>query len=49
MKTDSIIEDLYALKESFDFSDLNKEPKLFNNDNKKVVGKIKLKLRKLFG
>ena len=42
IKTQDIIKDLYNLKDLFDFSNLNKEHKLFSNKNKKVVGKFKI-------
>ena len=42
IKTKDIIEDLYNLKDLFDFSNLNENHKLFSNENKKVVGKFKI-------
>ena len=46
IKTKDIFEDLYNLKDIFDFSNLNKEHKLFSNENKKVVGKFKIETPK---
>ena len=42
INTKDLIKDLYNLKDLFDFSNLNKEHKLFSNENKKVVGKFKI-------
>ena len=42
IKTRDIVEDLYNLKDLFDFSNLNREHKLFSEENKKVVGKFKI-------
>ena len=39
---EGIIEHLKHFKEDFDFSDLDPSHELFSEDNKKVVGKIKL-------
>ena len=43
IKTKDIVEDLYNLRDLFDFSNLNRELKLFNEENKKVVGKFEIK------
>ena len=40
IKTKDIFEVLYNLRDLFDFSNLNKENKLFSEDNEKVVEKI---------
>ena len=40
--TENIINDLKNLEDIFDFSNLNKNHKLFSNKNKKVVGKFKI-------
>ena len=42
IKTKDIVEDLYNLRDLFDFSNLNREHKLFSEENKKVVGKFKI-------
>ena len=46
IKTNNIIEDLHNLKDYFDFSNLNNEHELFNNENKKVLGKFKIETPK---
>ena len=38
----SLIEDLKHFKEDFDFSNLDPSHELYSEDNKKVVGKMKL-------
>ena len=38
----SLIEDLKHFKEDFDFSDLDPSHELYSEDNKKVIGKMKL-------
>ena len=38
----SLIEDLKRFKEDFDFSDLDPSHELYSEDNKKVIGKMKL-------
>ena len=42
IKTKNITHDLLNLIDSFDFSNLNVTHELFNNENKKVVGKFKI-------
>ena len=42
IETKDIVEDLYTLRDLFDFSNLNREHKLFNEKNTKVVGKFKI-------
>ena len=42
IKTKDIVEDLYNLRDFFEFSNLNKEHKLFSEENKKVVGIFKI-------
>ena len=42
IKTKDIVEDLYNLRDLFDFSNLNREHKLFNEEKKKVVGKFEI-------
>ena len=42
IKSKDVIKDLYNTSDSFDFSNSNKENKLFNNKNKKVVGKFEI-------
>ena len=46
LKTKNIIQDLYKLREYFDFSNLNKDHELFSNINKKVLGKFKIETPK---
>ena len=38
----SLIEDLKQFKKDFDFSDLDPSHELYSEDNKKVIGKMKL-------
>ena len=38
----SLIEDLKHFKDDFDFSDLDPSHELYSNENKKVIGKMKL-------
>ena len=38
----SLIEDLKHFKDDFDFSDLDPSHELYSNQNKKVIGKMKL-------
>jgi hypothetical protein len=40
--TNNYIADLYSLREHFDFSNLDSSHVLYNNDNKRVLGKLKL-------
>ena len=47
VKTKDIVEDLHNLRDLFDFSNLNREHKLFNEENKKVVGKFKIEFKKI--
>ena len=42
LKNNDIIQDAHNLRDSFDFQNLNKDHKLFSNENKKVVGKFKI-------
>ena len=42
IETENIINDLKDLEDIFDFSNLNKNHKLFSKKNKKVVGKFKI-------
>jgi hypothetical protein len=42
IKTKDLYSDLEKFKNDFDFSNLPKKHPLFNNDNKKVVGKMKI-------
>ena len=42
IKTQDIITELQNLRDLFDFSNSNREHKLFNEENKKVVGKFKI-------
>ena len=42
IETDNKINDLKNLQVLFDFSNLDKNHELFNNKNKKVVGKFKI-------
>ena len=46
MKSKNIIKDLKNLEDVFDFSNLNEDHELFNNKNKKVVGKYKIETPK---
>ena len=46
LNTKNIIQDLYNLKEYFDFSNLNEEHELFSIVNKKVLGKFKIETPK---
>ena len=46
IETENIINDLKNLQDLFDFSNLDKNHELFNNKNKKVVGKFKLETPK---
>ena len=46
IETENIINDLKNLEDIFDFSNLNKNHELFNNKNKKVVGKFKIETPK---
>ena len=46
MKSKNIIKDLRNLEDIFDFSNLNENHELFNNKNKKVVGKFKIETPK---
>ena len=41
IQTDNVCENFYADKHLFDFSGYEKESPLYNNENKKVIGKIK--------
>ena len=41
IQTDNVCENFYADKHLFDFSEYEKESPLYNNENKKVIGKIK--------
>ena len=38
----SLTEDLKIFKKDFDFSDLHPSHELYSNDNKEVIGKMKL-------
>ena len=42
IETKYFVEDLYNLRDLFDFSYLNKEHNLFSEENKKVVGNFKI-------
>ena len=42
VNTKDIIKDLKNLEDFFDFSNLNENPELFSNKNKKVIGKYKI-------
>ena len=44
--TKNIVQDLYNLKEYFNFSNLDKNHELFSNENKKVLGKFKIETPK---
>ena len=46
VNTKNIIQDLHNLKDYFDFSNLNEDHELFNNINKKVLGKFKIETPK---
>ena len=46
IKTENIIKDLKNLENIFDFSNLDKNHELFNNKNKKVIGKFKIETPK---
>ena len=46
MKTKDIIKDLKNLEDIFDFSNLDGNHELFNNKNKKVIGKFKIETPK---
>ena len=46
MKTKDIIKDLKNLKDTFDFSNLDENHKLFSNKNKKVIGIFKIETPK---
>ena len=45
-KTGNFIEDLYNLRDLFDFSNLNLEHETFHNKNKKAAGKFKIERRR---
>ena len=49
VNTNDIIKDSKNLEDIFDFSNLDENHDLFCNKNKKVIGKLKLKLLKIFG
>ena len=44
IQTDNVYEDFYADKHLFDFSGYEKESPFYNDENKKVIGKMKVKL-----
>ena len=44
IQTDNVYEDFYADKYLFDFSGYEKESPFYNDENKKVIGKMKDKL-----
>ena len=46
LKTQDVIKDLKKLEDIFDFSNLDKNHKLFSNENKKVIGKFKIETPK---
>ena len=46
LKSENIIKDLKNLEDIFDFSNLDKNHKLFNNKNKKIIGKFKIETPK---
>ena len=46
VNTQNLIQDLHNLKDLFDFSSLDKNHKLFNNENKNVLGKFKIETPK---
>ena len=46
LNTKNIIQDLYNLKDNFDFSNLDENHKLFSIENKKVLGKFKIETPK---
>ena len=48
MRTENIIKDLKNLEDVFDFSNLDKNHELYNNKNKKVIGKFKTETPKNF-
>ena len=49
MKTENIIKDLKNLEDIFNFNKLDESHELFREKNKKVIGKLKSKLLKIFG
>ena len=49
MKTKNIVENLIKLEDVIDFSNLDGKPQFFSNKNKKVSGKYKIELLKVFG
>ena len=42
IKTQDIVNDLQSLRDLFDFCNLDREYKLFNEKNKKIVNKLKI-------
>ena len=40
LKSKNVYEELYKQKNLFDFSDYSKDSKIFNETNKKVIGKM---------
>ena len=44
IQTDNVYEDFYADKHLFDFSGYENESPVYNDENKKVIGKMKDKL-----
>ena len=49
MRTENIIKGLKNLEDKFDFSNLDENHELFNERNKKLVGKFKIECPKIFG
>ena len=41
LQTDNVYEDFYANKQLFDFSGYRKESPFYNDENKKVISKMK--------
>ena len=44
VNTNDIFEDLYNLRASVDFSNLNKDHELFSKEKQKVIGKFKIEI-----
>ena len=42
IKTDDLVKDLHHFRDDFDFSNLNRDHELYSNENKKVIGKMKI-------
>ena len=41
IKSENVYEDFFKWKDLFDFSNYSKDSKIFDNTNKKVIGKMK--------